>query len=441
MSILSDVLNRFGWAKAALDTVPEVMKATASYEGTSHIDPGKWENQARLYRQLSWVHTAVSMIARSAAVVPFSVSELVNEETTGIVNHEFEILLNYPNPLMSRYELLEATASFRALTGNAYWWLNRPSPDAPPVEIWLLPSYMVQPVPDEQMYLKGYLFEPGGGDSVFLQTWEITHFKTFNPLSTFVGLSPIEALATIAVGDLKMQEWNRSLFADNNARLPGILAFADPIKDPVWEVVKKDTEESAKTRQIMMMRNIGKGGVQWLQNSVSHRDMEFLAGREFTKEEIFSVYAPGLSSMLAVNATEANSKTGQTTFSEYGVWPLLVAMAEKITTDILPTYGENQVGAFADIRTRDRVLEMAEQEVYSQTHTIDEVRGKYYHDEPIGDERGALLQAEVATVADDGPEPNPTGDNLGPPATRSAPRKPTSPKASPPIPRRRLTPN
>jgi hypothetical protein len=145
----------------------------------------------------------------------------------------------------------------------------------------------------------------------------------------------------------------------------------------------------------MFMRNVGPGGVQLLQSGVTQRDMEFLAGREFTKEEIYSLFAPGLASVLDVNATEANSKTGEATLMSKAVYPMQVSMAEKITSEILPLYGQNLVGEFEDIRERDRELILKEQEVFSKTHTINEIRLEYYSDDPINDERGDKLPLEL----------------------------------------------
>lgn len=415
-NLFERLIARMGYAKASGEEYPEWLRATASGEGETHIDPSKWESQADLYRRLSWVNIAVSMIAKAASTVPFSVLQLEGDERADIVNHPFELLLSRPNPLMSRYEFLEATVGYRALTGNAYWWLNRPNENTPPSEVWCIPSHKMKPVPDERMFLKGFLYDPGDGQEIALEPWEVVHFKSYNPLSVFVGLSPIEAIATVAVGDLQMQKWNTRLFGENNARLPGILAFSDPINDSAWEQLKKDAEDNAKKRQIMMMRNVGAGGVQWLQNAISQKDMEFLAGRNFTKEEIYSIYAPGLSSMLAVNATEANARAGLTTFSEFAVWPIMVAMAEKITNDILPAYSENLKGEFDDIRFRDRALELQEQNEYARTHTIDEVRMKWYDDAPMEDPRGLLLPLQVGAspIAVDAPSTGQTTDDALP---------------------------
>ena len=100
--------------------------------------------------------------------------------------------------------------------------------------------------------------------------------------------------------------------------------------------------------------------------------------------------------MMDKNATEANAVASKAVFSELTLWPDLVSMAETITNAILPAYGENLILAFDDPRKTDRALELQEQAEYARTHTIDEVRAKFYEDDPIGDERGKLLVAEIA---------------------------------------------
>ncbi len=396
MGIIENLVKRMGYTKAQ-EQYPDWLLATAGAEKFSIPNPAMWKSQADLYRRLSWVNIAVGTVARSCAGTALSVKKMVGEDEKDIANHPFELLIQKPNPKESRFQLLESTFSYQALTGNAYWWLNRPNENAAPAEIWSIPSHKMEPVPDERLYLKGYIYDPGDGGYITLEPWEVVHFRNFNPLNEFVGLSPIEALATIAVGDLQMQDWNTRLFGENNARLPGIMAFADPINDTEWDKLKKDSVDKANMRSNMMLRNIGPGGVQWIQAAQSQRDMEFLKGRQFNKEEIYSIYAPGLASVLAINATEANALAGERTFAKYAQWPILSAAAEKITNDLMPAYGDNLKAEFDDIRVTDRVLELSEEQEYAKSHTIDEIRMKHYGDEPIGDDRGLLLPAQVAS--------------------------------------------
>lgn len=401
-NILEQTLQRFGYYKATPKPPDWLLLSTKDEEYTIP-DKSIATDQMDFYRKLSWVQTAVATVARYAATTPFSVSKMQGEDTTGVENHPFEILLQRPNLLQSRFELLESTFSYMALTGNAYWWLNRRSEKRPPDELWIIPPNRIKPVPDGRMFIKGYLFETDNGDDMLLDPYEIVHFKRFNPASSFVGLSPIEAIGTVATGDLAQQRWNTNYFDKDNAKMPGALAFADFIDDASWANIKADVnaKHGGTKRQLMMLRNVGKGGVSWLPMAMSQKDMEFLKGRTFTKEEIYGIYAPGLASVLAVNATEANAKAGRATLLEFGVWPQLVVVSEKITNSLLPAYGDNLVGEFEDVRQTDRALELSEQVAAERVHTIDEIRQIYYQLNPLPDGRGERLLSEQSAGGND----------------------------------------
>jgi phage portal protein BeeE len=410
MGIIESIATRLGYTRktAMVASAPDFLLADAAMQRWSVPDGSIYHNQADLYRRLSWVQIAVSAVARTAAVVPFSVQRRVGEDLRDIPNHPFEVLLSRPNPLDSRFELLESTFSYHRVTGNSYWWLNRRDANSAPVEIWPIPPYQMRPIPDGRLYLKGYAFSPEGfyGNTwqerpmFLLEPWEVVHFKTFNPLSRFVGLSPIEALAIDAAADLKMQEWNGNFFGEDNAKLPGMLAFADPIPDPDWTKIQADikAQTGGVRRQLMMIRNAGKGGVSWLQMSLSQKEMAFLESRHFNKEEIFAMFAPGLSSVLDVNATEANASAGKGTFIEQSVWPALMAAGEKVTNDALPAYGRNLMGAFNDIRVKDRELLLQEQQQAEHALSIDEIREKYYKLGPLPPGK-QVAAAEIASAS------------------------------------------
>jgi hypothetical protein len=199
-----------------------------------------------------------------------------------------------------------------------------------------------------------------------------------------------------------MQKYNANFFAKENAKVPGALAFADPVPDPDWATLKSDLKEQwggTNRSGPLLLRSVGAGGVQYLMMGLSQEDMQFLEGRKFTKEEIFAHFSPGLASVLDVNATEANAKSGRATLMEYAVWPVLVPVAEKITSTVLPLYGDDLIGEFDDPRITDRQLELSEQQTYEHTHTVDEIRSEYYDEEELGDERGKLFPVEVGKSA------------------------------------------
>jgi len=417
---INNWIGKQGYIKA--DKLPRWLLPESEAEKWMMPDPTIYGNQADLYRKLSYIGTVVDIVADACVDADFDITNEVEEEDD---NHPFIKLLDKPNPFDSRSEFLRGHFGWRKVTGNSYWYLNRPNANAAPDEIWVLPPSKIIPVPDGRMGLKGYLYTPGNGAEIPLETWEVLHFKSFNPFSRYLGLSAIESLAATSYGAIAAQEWNTRLFAQNNARLPGILAFAEYSQPTDWERIKKNAVDSAEKRNLMMLNGVGKGGVQWMQAAASQREMEFLAGLQMNKQDIYDRLAPGLYNMITSNSSLANGQTGSITFSRYTLMPILRELTDKINADLLPVYGEGWKSEYEDVVPEDKEQEMREIELFAKFHTVDEVRVEKYVNEPDPDpERGKLLVAQVnASTGKPAPEPvQPQNEMM--PADPEAPAEP-----------------
>ncbi|MBA4420262.1 MAG: hypothetical protein C0391_03870 [Anaerolinea sp.] len=407
MGLINQLFGKLGYAKAPSmagdrKKLAPWISAYAHSEEWNIPDPSYTQGEADLYTKLAWIYIAVTRVAKAAAAVEMKIYQGDgDEDDIELVNHDFLRLVRSPNPNMSRFEFLEATYSYYTLTGNAYWWLNLVG--GRPAEMWVIPSGMMEPLPDEKLFIKGYKFTSHYGQEIQLTVDEVVHFKNFNPTNDFSGVSPFKAASTDITTELTMSQWNGKNYGENNGRLPGIIAFKDYVEDREWESIKREVDTNAKRRAMMLLRGAG-NGVNWLQNTMSQKDMDFINQRTFSKEEIFSLVAPGLSSVLAVNATEANAKTGLATFNSMAIWPMLSSVGEKVSADLLPFYGDNLRVAHEDIRITDRVLNLDEQREYAKTHTLDEIRKKYYGDKPLP-KRGDLLPVELVPISTPGPVP------------------------------------
>lgn len=233
MGLVRDVFDivQHYQAKKAVNNLPRWLGATAKNEKYNIPQLQLPKAQAELYQRLSWVTIATSHVANAVAGTSLGVYKKQGEEEKEEINHPFEQLLQRPNPRRSRYEFLQALALWYELTGNAYIWLNAPNENAEPQEIFIIPSHRIEPVPDENMWIRGYMYNPGNGQKIPLEPWEIAHFKRFNPFSPYVGMSAVESFAVTAEGDMKMQKWNTNFFGKNNAKMPGVLTFADAMAD------------------------------------------------------------------------------------------------------------------------------------------------------------------------------------------------------------------
>lgn len=425
-------LNRLATLMKAAGPAPSWYGASSDYYRWQIPDLSVYSAQVDTYRTRAWVRSSVSITAQQAATVPLMVKILQGEDRKDVENHPFELLLNRPNPDQSRFEFLRAAFSFWRLSGSGYLWLNRSSASQPPTEMWTIPSNRIKPVPDGKLSLRGYLYEPGGtARKIPLESWEVMHLKDFNPINPYVGLSPVEAVGPSIIGDRAMAEYNAQWFDDDNAKISGILGFSDPIEDGEWKRLQAQVKADygGTRRALMMLRGLGKGDVKWIETGMSQKDMEFIQGREFNMKEIYNIFAPGLYAMLHESANVANARSNEAIFMSKTIWPMLVAMAEKFTNDILPSYGDNLICEFKDIRVRDRQMDLAEQEQAGKVQTVGEIRQHFYNLPLLGDERDNLLVTQAGSPFG-GTGNNPfTGDNKLPQLDNG--KKEESPKDEP----------
>lgn len=379
--------------------------------GYEFPDYSKLDKQLGLYKKLSSLNTAVSVISTIGAPVKQQVKERQGEEKKNIPNHPLEVRLEFPNPINSGYAFMRNTLRYLVM-GRAYWWLNATAPNAEPSELWLIPSNKIGPIGDGNLGIKHYLYDPGDGRLLEIPPEQIIMFGEDDLLSPLKSFSKIETIAGIAEGDLNMQSYNAKLFK-GNGRLPGVMAFADNIQDDEWEDIKEQVDRNAANQNILLLRNVGSGQMKWEQGGTSPKELEFVEGRIHNRNEIWNTFAQGLVSMLSENATEANARSGKATLIDLVVYPLLQYIGSEITSHLLPRYGEGLICEPEDIRVTDRILEIQEIAEYSKTHTVDEVRKRYWNDKPIENEEvGGLLVAAAQTAGKAEPEEDTPGDGL-----------------------------
>ena len=335
---------------------------------------GQAGRYAAVYQCSPWVYVAVNRIAEAAALVPFHVARRSAEGAVEVVDHPFERLLQKPNPLLSRFELIEHTVGHLEIHGNAYWFLAG-EPGGHPLELWPLRPDRVSVVPDARRGVRGYVYEVDGRQ-VPLDAAEVVHFRRWHPSNDYYGLSALEAARLAVEADRAMAEWNRRYFGEGMAVPAGIVAIRERVSDSDYERLQREWRLAygGRERRTAFLRG---ASVEWHNVGLSQQDMDFLNARRFNREEIFQIFGIPVG-MFSENATEANALVGERVFVERTLWPKLVRIAEKITTDLLPFYGRGLVGRFEDIRPQDRRAQLEEIRVARSVLTVDEIRARYF---------------------------------------------------------------
>jgi phage portal protein BeeE len=403
MSQALALLDQWGYSKEQGDPRPpaEILRMADGYRWEIP-DAYSHEKQAKLYALNTWIRTAIDHTAALGAGAQYSVAKLVDEpggaDDEDIPNHDFERLLRRPNPMQSGREFLRDELSWFKATGNLYLFKNAAGEGATPDELWIIPSTMIVPVPDGNSYIRGYLFTPPGSEAIPLERWRVMHLKTWNPYNPFVGLSQVQTLALAALADIAQEKFNLEFFDKNAGRFPGILGFKHMIAEPEWKemIRKRDAEWGGTNRSpLMMLRGVG-DTIQYLPAAASQKEMEFLESQGFTRAKTYGLLAPGLDSVLAINATQANSDAGKATLMELGVWPMLDQLGQKYEAEILPLYGDNLVGAFDEMRPSKLAMNIAEVETEAKFFTVNEIRERRYKAEPM-----YLDESQVAALEED----------------------------------------
>lgn len=380
MSVIDRAFARIGYVKA--QKLPRHLRMVARNAEHEITDRSLYKNQAEAYQQSSWVYIAVSRIAEAAALVDFHVMERGSEEELEeITDHPFELLLRHPNDKLSQFELFETTAGYLELTGNAYWYLTLVN--GQPAEIWPLRPDRVEIVPSSTQWIRGYIYEVDN-EKIPLRREEVVHFKRWHPLQDYVGLSAIEASAIAIEGDIKAQHWNVNFFK-NQAIPGGIVGLGEHISDPEYELIIKQWEgKYSGIDRAHKMAFVRGGDVSVTQLGIPQKDMEFLEGRRFSREEIFQIFGIPMGKW-SENATEANAKVAEQTFRNDVLWPKLVRMAQKITAEVLPRYGEGLQGQFEDVRWVSDEQQLMEADLVAKyaLMTVDEIRARYWQLEPM----------------------------------------------------------
>ena len=341
---------------------------------------GMLDNEGAQRRALrnSWVYTAVQLIAREVSAAQFHVLQQTNvdDEPLAVPNHPFEQLLARPNPFMGYGYLWQYTALWLLLSGNSYWYMDRR-------EIWPLPAYRVEVFPgDAERFVDTYEYN-ANGQLFQIPAEYVAHFQLPNPFDVYRGLPPLAAALLAADSDTAMAYWNGSFFGRDNVMPSSIINLKSGDPNAPIDVADAATLKSALRSDYQAARRktaitTAPGGIEAVLLGWNPKDMDFIQGRQFTKEEIFAVYGiPG--GLLDKNATEANATIADRIFKEKTIWPLLCLLAEQLTAQrIIPWYGADYRGTFVDIRPTNRALDLQEVSLAGPYLLVDEVRERYW---------------------------------------------------------------
>lgn len=390
----------------------------------------------------SWVFSNIDVVGKLAAESQLEIKQ--QKEGGGYVadlDHPFSQLFRRPNPFMSKSYIIRYTSMWLQLRGSAAWLLV-PDGTGELAQIWPLPADRIKPIADSKDYISGYRYKPEGygKQDVFLPVENICYFREPSLFSYREGMSKLDALRVAIETDRQASGWNLETFL-NDVALRTLISLPPDISRGTFTQVKAEilTQLVDERKRFIIARG---GELKAESIGLTHKDLEFLSGREFTREEIDRVFGfPA--GFWAKEATEANSRTAMNVVIDMSVWPQLTMISEEITAQILTRYYEDEIiiAEFTDIRRGDKELKLKQNDQRFESMTIDEVRAELglepHADKQYGaipwplrdDPRSIALFIPVDAIADGTLHIDEIGNNIRDEQTQDEPDKGIDEKA------------
>jgi HK97 family phage portal protein len=360
MNFLQTLAENFTLETKQSQSIPVVVSAIDDRQtetGLERIEDD--EALLYIYQQCVWAYVAVSSVASSVAQVPLKVTRklLRGKKNRDVTDDPRVQFLQFPNQHMSPYRFWEATVSFLALTGDAFWevYPNRTNPQ----NVFIMRPDYVRVIPDKKNLVKGYVFDPGGvstSESVTLDVDQVVHFKTFNPLTPFEGQSPLSAAKLSVTADLLSQKYNNAFFS-NQARPDGIFTTGQTLTD----ASHRRLEHKLITLRKGFRNNNGganfhtafsplilDGGLDFKPVSLGPKDIEFAEGRAGNRQDILSTLrvTPTIAGLPSANFAESRNEV--LVYRHNTIIPLLKALESDLTSKLL-RFIDSTLSAYFDI--------------------------------------------------------------------------------------------
>lgn len=299
-----------------------------------------------------------------------------------IENHPILDLLYNPNPFMTKDEFMEMTVLHMELAGEAFWYIIR-NAQGTPVELWDLMPNLVQIKKDPAKFIEGYAYMTPSGNTMIIEPKDILHFKYTNPNNLYRGMGTVQAAARSIDTDSHAADWNRNFFY--NSAIPDMVLEADgTLTDETWERLNQEWQGKYQGTDNSHRTAILEEGLKVNVLSLAQRDMEFLEGRKFNRDQILALFRVSAHILgISENVNRANAEAAEFTFAKRVVKPKMQRITSRITQSLAPQYDEKLVVGYENPVPEDKEYLLKEKQTsVNSWKTINEIRAEM-GDEPV----------------------------------------------------------
>lgn len=296
-------------------------------------------------------HSAIRMVATSAAQVPFRLRQMKGRRAGVMATHPLLALLARPNPQQGRAELFEQLFTHRLISGNAFLHAIGPKGEAP-MELYALRPDRVAIIAGRAGIPKAYRYmvDQRAVDiavDAITGASRVLHLKHIHPSDDWYGLSPMEAAAYSIDQHNQCAAWNQALL-QHGARPSGALLVkaeqgqSGTLNDAQYTRLKQQLDE-----QFSGPANAGRpllleGGLEWREMSLSPKEMDFMSIKNASARDIVLAFGvpPQLLGIPGDN-TYSNMKEARAALWEQTIIPALRYVEAELNNWLTPMFDGN----------------------------------------------------------------------------------------------------
>jgi HK97 family phage portal protein len=337
---------------------PNIPLAPYGYKRGSMFDLGvgrqSKEAQLRTYQQSGTVYSIVNLLQQASAYPAwhlykkqpvdgrrrYSTRDNGSDQRTEVTTHAALTLWNMPNAFTTGFEFREGSNQHLELTGETYWVLNRELTTFP-TAMWYVRPDRMEPVPDPDDYLIGWIYTGPNGEQVPLKLTEVIQEKLPDPLDPFRGVSAVGSIMANIEQQQYATEYQRNLFY-NGADPGGIIEVPNKLTEAEFDELIDRWREThqgiARAGRIGVLEN----GVAWTPSGHTNKDLEYANLRLTNRDEIREAWRMH-KAMLGTSddVNRANAQTAEEVFVGWQSVPRLERRKNTLNAKFLPMFGEN----------------------------------------------------------------------------------------------------
>lgn len=342
---------------------------------------GKWNKKRLMQQYKGLVYTLVNAIAEDFAKyepIFWKVDNRTGQKKQYI--HPFAKVLENPNPSLSKFDLLVATASFLELTGDAFWYYAVGERSRQPKEIYLMRPDRVEVVVDgDTGEVMGYKFRNDDGTKIPLEVDEVEHIKTFNPLNQYRGMGTLEAAILYVEIENDTSVFQRN-FMKNQATPSGVLTISGKIEKEAFNKLKTQwKEKQAGLANVGKTLFIREADAKFTKVGLGLDELDLKALKELSEGKIFKMFRVPkiiLGDTDQNGLGRANAEVADYIFAKRTIDPKQTRLDDAIQKTLKRNYGdENTVLGHVSQIPEDKAAQLNEDDkLTGRVYTVNEVR-------------------------------------------------------------------